>query len=131
MAMRRRRIRRPIPTGLADIGPGERVNWNVNGPIIGDGPGEWPSWQEWAEVYEGCRQEILDGIKARREAQMRHPTLARQLEGKPLKVPACERIYQAMQRGEDPQKVQAEIAREAEADDPRKMLGREETPWPR
>ena len=124
MATRRKRIRRPVPKGLAEVGGLELIWWRVYGPSIGDGPDEWPSWQEWAEVYAACRQEMLAKDAARRAAQVKHPTLARQLEKEPPKVPACEQIWQAMQRGEDPEQAQQMVRDELDRNDPRRVFGK-------
>jgi len=124
MATRRKKIRRPAPRGLAEVSGLELIHWRVYGPNVGGDVHGWPSWEAWGQVYAGCREEMLAKDAARRAAQMRHPTLARQLENEPLQVPACERIWQAMARGEDPEQAQQMIRDELHANDPRLAFGK-------
>jgi len=108
--------------GRTAIGGLELNWWRVYGPRIGDGPDEWPTWEAWAEAYAGVREEMLANDAARREAQLQHATLRQQLEKEPPKVPACEQIWQAMQRGEDPEQEQQTISDELRDNDPRRVL---------
>jgi hypothetical protein len=106
---RRRKRRQLIPSGLAEITSLEQTHWAVYGPDIGDhnlqGYTLWEDWQIWAQFYATVREEFL--------AQRRN------------KNPACERIYQGILAGRDPEAVCEEIRREQEENDPRKLLGRE------
>ena len=124
MATRRKKIRRPVPRGLAEVSGLELIHWRVYGPNVGGDVHGWPSWEAWAEVYAGCREEMLARDAARRAAQAKHPALARLLEKGPLQVPACERIWQAMARGEDPEQEQQIILDELRANDPRRLLAK-------
>ena len=119
---KRRKSRRILKfEGLSAIPEYELCQWMARGPEIG---GElWPSWGDWRAVYELCRGELLSKIRTRRETQMLSPIIARQLGGRPPVVPACERLYQAILAGEDPDQVKAQIRREVELNDPRKLLG--------
>ena len=124
--MKRKRVaRRPAPSGLAQIRVLELIHWAAYGPVVGDGPGEWPSWQEWADVYARCREAWLAQLAERRAAQLGIDKLAEQMIDEPVQVPAAERIYQAMLRGEDPDELQREIGRELFENDPREHLGEE------
>ncbi len=118
--MKRRKPRRIYnPKGLADIPKNVITHWKVYGPII---PGEeYSSWEEWRKVYEGCREELLEKIQARRERLLQEPKLSGQVKDG---LPACERIYLAMLQGLGPEGVQRQIAEEVRADDPRRRLGK-------
>ncbi len=115
MAKKRKTRRIPKAQGLADISKAEQCQWRVYGPVIGGD--RWQNWEEWAQVYEGCREELLENIQARRERLLQEPRLAGQVKDE---APACERIFQAIQEGKDPDQVQGEII--SGIRDPRNIL---------
>ena len=116
MAKKRKARRLPVAAGLADIPKGELARWKVAGPVIGTEG--YSSWDEWAAVYENCRDELMEIIRVRRERLLKNPTLAIQVKDE---LPVCERLYQAWRRGENPELLQAEIHQNQK--DPRIILG--------
>ncbi len=120
MSKKRKSRRIPKAQGLADIPKNELAQWKVYGPMIGD---KYESWQEWTEVYKNCREELLARIEERLKCLMSNPALKKELGEREHRPPACERIYQAILAGQDPDQVKNQIAKELEEEDPRKRLG--------
>lgn len=110
---KKRTIRKSrLPDALDQISSLEKGHWAVYGPQIKREGSPvrtsanhviWPSWDQWATFYGQCRDQYLAERRARAE-------------------PACERLYQAMQRGDDPDVELERMAEERAANDPRKWL---------
>ena len=107
---RRRGALRRIPKGFESVRLLEQNEWAVHGPTIDENPGAdsqttvYPDWQTWAEFYGQVREEYLNSRRAPGE-------------------PACERLYQAILAGRDPDQERADIVRELYENDPRIAMG--------
>ena len=102
--MAKKRKARRIPK-IGAITEAELCRWRIYGPIVGQDE-EFSTWDEWAAVYESLRPGLLDKIQDREDKLKKNPTLSKQAKAK---KPACELLYQAIQEGRDPEKLQDEI----------------------
>ena len=114
MPRRKGGVRR-LPQTFDAINLGEQLAWSRGQPCI-EAHVEpqpeswglvWPSWAAWAEVYGKCREAFLA-----QRAQRNLPT------------PGSERLYEAIQVGQDPEEVLQELRREGAENDPRLKM------WP-
>ena len=107
------KVRLEHPTGLAQISKCERTWWQSQGPLLEADVDErppcdlyhvWESWDAWATFYGEVRDEIHGDRPWLRETSV------------------AEQLYQAWLRGEDLDRLRAEITNERAAEDPRQFL---------